>query len=834
MAPSGSSDLLFDVHNNGVFFFLPLRLPECDLEIDLKLIENDSDLFAMYDYAGMCGILDMYVAHIPQKLEDFYCQNLCLDGSGDEVISGRRFHEIRKKDVGNMSYEELISWVEEEAEQLNPPPKLKTVTKAPKGGEEPRVVDKGKAKMLDDELVVKRRKATVKNKGIVIEENKNPTFINDTSSDSDSEPIFNNNVYSGSDSESSYSDKSVDYLSEGEDELIELRKRKNEAMRAPKQLNMKTPSDDVDHIGCSRPKSVFDIHHVGERFVDAEQLKECMTYYALANGFSLWFYRNSKDKVIAKCGLRPETVKDPSVGKQRKFYRYPSKGKHFGSKIRLNPHIKLHEIADLVMEKYKCIVSPTQCRNAKKWALNEGETTTEEHYQLIRSYGKALLESNVGSTVKLGVTVNPDEKTYFDRFYVCLNGLKQGWKLGCRRGLIEAVKEVMPHAEHRQCARHIYENFRKQFSGVQFRNLFWAASKATYPEKFNKIMDRIKRANPMAHQYLIKKEPKTWSRAHFEIGCNCEAVENGFSECFNSVLLQVRDKPLITMLEAMRVIVFERMNTMRNLLETWLWHVIPAGGNLFEVRNGTEAFKVNEQLRTCGCRMWQLSGLPCPHAIAVLFKLNKRPEDYVPACFRKGTYYEAYHQYLSPVGVKEPKPPCKKGRPPKTKTSTLIDEDEPIVEPYVTGQADIPNVNAQAELPNMNAGTIIAAGIAMRNSKIQSSKRGMGKKGNFVKKVRVGKFGRLGRWFGLNDGGSTSEANENSGDMPQVTTHQSQNAQRSQHVQADAPVVQPLQAEAEAQAQVRGNFRGGFVGPRQKSERIVKLKLGKSHSGVGS
>ena len=41
--------------------------------------------------------------------------------------------------------------------------------------------------------------------------------------------------------------------------------------------------------------------------------------------------------------------------------------------------------------------------------------------------------SNPGSTVKVGVTVNPDEKTYFDRFYVCFNGLKEGWKLGCRR-----------------------------------------------------------------------------------------------------------------------------------------------------------------------------------------------------------------------------------------------------------------------------------------------------------------------------------------------------------------------------------------------------------------
>ncbi|GKE78250.1 hypothetical protein Tco_1544370 [Tanacetum coccineum] len=69
------------------------------------------------------------------------------------------------------------------------------------------------------------------------------------------------------------------------------------------------------------------------------------------------------------------------------------------------------------------------------------------------------------------------------------------------------------------------------------------------------------------------------------------------------------------MLESMRVIVMERLNTMRQIFEKWtgdiclniqkrlelnkdkhrFWHVIPAGGNLFEVRNGSEAFKVDEQ-----------------------------------------------------------------------------------------------------------------------------------------------------------------------------------------------------------------------------------------------
>ncbi|GKD97054.1 multidrug resistance-associated protein 5, partial [Tanacetum coccineum] len=151
-------------------------------------------------------------------------------------------------------------------------------------------------------------------------------------------------------------------------------------------------------------------------------------------------------------------------------------------------------------------------------------------------------DTNPGSTVKLGVT-NIDDKTYFDRFYVCFGGLKEGFKNGCRRvvaldgcflkspnqgadldmpsghgltlmsdqhkGLIEAVKQVMTDAEHKQCARHIYENFRKQYSGLELRQLFWAASKASYPQLFNKIMEQIKAENPGAYQYLIDKDPKT-------------------------------------------------------------------------------------------------------------------------------------------------------------------------------------------------------------------------------------------------------------------------------------------------------------------------------------
>ncbi|GKE23133.1 hypothetical protein Tco_1434645, partial [Tanacetum coccineum] len=140
---------------------------------------------------------------------------------------------------------------------------------------------------------------------------------------------------------------------------------------------------------------------------------ECLTYYALANGFSICFYRSSKDHVIARCGLRPEKLKDIEKGKQRKCSKYPSAGRD---------------------EHYNCLF---RCY---------GETTTEDHYAIIRSYGKAILDSNDDSAVKLG--------------------------------LIKAVKDVVPLTEHRQCARHIYEGFRKQYTGVHFRELFLAALKA--------------------------------------------------------------------------------------------------------------------------------------------------------------------------------------------------------------------------------------------------------------------------------------------------------------------------------------------------------------------
>ncbi|GJZ44655.1 multidrug resistance-associated protein 5 [Tanacetum coccineum] len=302
------------------------------------------------------------------------------------------------------------------------------------------------------------------------------------------------------------------------------------------------------------------------------------TYYALANGFSLWYERSGEVRVVEKCGQRPPRVSDPEKGKQRKQTKYPCASsddlpkcpwrcydrwmvdektfqcislndehtcnrnfnfralvnykwiaKIFDDKIRANPYIKLCDIVDLGIG---------------------------EHYSMLKAYGKAILDSNPGSTVKLGVIVNPDGKTNFDRFYVCFAGLADGWKAGCRKIIaLDGCFLQSPNqgeiltAIRRDGNNHIYlvawvvVNVENKDNWTWFLELLEedlgcsrgngltlmsdrhkglieavkdAASKASYPQLFNKIMDKIKSANPNTHKYLMDKNPKNLVKSLFE------------------------------------------------------------------------------------------------------------------------------------------------------------------------------------------------------------------------------------------------------------------------------------------------------------------------------
>nr|KAJ0205492.1 hypothetical protein LSAT_V11C500277710 [Lactuca sativa] len=133
------------------------------------------------------------------------------------------------------------------------------------------------------------------------------------------------------------------------------------------------------------------------------------------------------------------------------------------------------------------------------------------------------------------------------------------------KGLIDAVKELLPYVEHMQCAGHICQNLQKRFNAAIYHTLFWRASKATTKNAFKFVIKEIETLNPDAHQYLIDKVPKTWCRAFFQPGRCCDAVKNGFSESFNLVIVNTRKKPIITMFEEIRFYMMVKLYNMRDV-----------------------------------------------------------------------------------------------------------------------------------------------------------------------------------------------------------------------------------------------------------------------------
>ncbi|GJV06440.1 hypothetical protein Tco_1344096 [Tanacetum coccineum] len=213
------------------------------------------------------------------------------------------------------------------------------------------------------------------------------------------------------------------------------------------------------------------------------------------------------------------------------------------------------------------------------------------------------------------------------------------------KGLMEAVRTMLPYAEHRQCARHIYANFKKKWNGLHYKFLFWGAAGSTIQHQFYAKMNLIGNIDPEAKQWLVDRNPNSWCRAFFKMDRGCGAYENGISESYHNSIRIARGKPIITMLEEIRVYLMQRLYSMNNLASNLAdtitpsirkqiehlkitqryWTVCPCGDNNYEVRKGDESFGVNIEKRICSCNWWTLSGVPCVHTVAAYCFLKTDP-----------------------------------------------------------------------------------------------------------------------------------------------------------------------------------------------------------------
>ncbi|KAK8716374.1 hypothetical protein V6N13_043686 [Hibiscus sabdariffa] len=241
-----------------------------------------------------------------------------------------------------------------------------------------------------------------------------------------------------------------------------------------------------------------------------------------------------------------------------------------------------------------------------------------------------------------------------------------------QKGLVEATDDIFPNTEVRNCVRHLYNNFNELHKGKALKDVVWKAARASYLREFETAMDQLKTLSIPAYEWINKINPAQWFRSHLSTRNKCDMLLNNLCESFNKVILEVRDKPILTMMEVIRTKLMKKVVNKREEAEKWpnplcdkiqkkldtiiqqslgCW-ATRAGGERYQVQGGLGHQHVVDLVQhTCSCRRWDLSGIPCIHAISAIQDTNRKPKDYVNECYHKSTQIVIYSNIISPVKV---------------------------------------------------------------------------------------------------------------------------------------------------------------------------------------
>ncbi|CAN1163652.1 hypothetical protein LINPERPRIM_LOCUS32744 [Linum perenne] len=239
-----------------------------------------------------------------------------------------------------------------------------------------------------------------------------------------------------------------------------------------------------------------------------------------------------------------------------------------------------------------------------------------------------------------------------------------------QKGLVPSIAELFPDSDHRLCARHIYNNWRKKFKNPGWQKIFWLCAKSSTEALFIRNKEELSKENVAAAEAMTNIDPKHWSRAYFPTTVKCDSVDNSMSESFNSLILEARHKPIFSMLEDIRTMCMEQIAVKRDLAIKWkadfcpkilsklaarakgvrYCHIIGNGNDGYEVRYKDEdRYSVQLDKGKCSCRSWDLTGIPCSHAITCIISEGKDPERYISDWYTVARYWNTYDHVMKPM-----------------------------------------------------------------------------------------------------------------------------------------------------------------------------------------
>ncbi|KAH7862358.1 hypothetical protein Vadar_003681 [Vaccinium darrowii] len=195
------------------------------------------------------------------------------------------------------------------------------------------------------------------------------------------------------------------------------------------------------------------------------------------------------------------------------------------------------------------------------------------------------------------------------------DALRQHDILQGKDGLENAIKELLSVIEHRHCVKHLHNFKSAGFGGQPLKDKIWNLARASYVGRFNALMEELHKEDPGAYVWLSHPDRNHchWSRSHFIVTPKCDILLNNLCEPFNKVILFARDKPILTMLERLRLYLTDRLVKRRAFAFTWVDDLGP---------------KIHKKIEKVKQRRWDLTGIPCENGAMVIAENGVQPEDY--------------------------------------------------------------------------------------------------------------------------------------------------------------------------------------------------------------
>lgn len=241
-----------------------------------------------------------------------------------------------------------------------------------------------------------------------------------------------------------------------------------------------------------------------------------------------------------------------------------------------------------------------------------------------------------------------------------------------RKGLDDLVPKVFVDSYHSYSLSHLIEDLKAELKKGSWSDQvkeaiidgFRGAAQAYLIEDFNAYMDRISNISKDVAQWIMSTKPEHWANAIF-LGPRYDHLSSDIIEPLCKWISMKDESSAVQIMHALLVKTMDIMHSRQQASSTWEGNLTPSlekklqkevsrsrtlnvicsTETMFEVRSSTVNV-VNIGSWECTCKKWQITGLPCLHAIAVFNRVDRSVYDYCSRYFRKESYLITYSETI--------------------------------------------------------------------------------------------------------------------------------------------------------------------------------------------